>query len=187
MAVPVKSEIINYILDLKKRTFGATSRHINNLENILKARAQGLISPKQMLANIAQRLDDITERLNNGMGFIIRSIDSQVSTIKGSHSVMLNNLIKHKQRDVESLKALMESYNYKNVMKRGFAIVKMGQELVKSAAALNPGDAIKIEFYDGQKNAIIEAGGTEVPAKKASKENTAKIKNPKNENQGDLF
>lgn len=200
MAVPVKADIINNILELKKRGFSAITRHINNLEQILKARKQGLISPKQMIMNMAQRLDDITERLNNSILFKIKDTESKLKLFSSQLSALSSQLIKITTQKLENYKQLLESYNYKNVLKRGFAVVKdSAGVVVKSKTGLNSGKSVTIELFDGSANATIEGEGGKMPNDKNASKNNNKTneskpkKEPKKQidkspsNQGDLF
>lgn len=178
MAVPVKAEIISYIMDLKKRSFSAVARQIENLGNILKARAQGLISPKQMLANMAQRLDDLSERMNSNINFAIRNTESKLKLLNSQLSPLLANLLKINSQKVESIKQLLESYNYKNVMKRGYSLVKLaGGGVVKSASALNSGDLVNIEFFDGSRGAVIDGNGEDNENKSNKTKSRKELKN----------
>ncbi len=185
MAVPVKAEIIAYIMDLKKRGFSAVNRQMENLGNILKARAQALISPRQMLANIAQRLDDISERLNSVIGFSIRNSEANLRSFTSQLLALSSQLTKFNSQKLESYKQLLESYNYKNVLKRGFSVIKRADgELVKLSAQLSAGDGINIEFFDGSRKAIVEGGG----GKKEPKITKIKeAKKPQTTDQGNLF
>ena len=57
---------------------------------------------------------------------------------------------------LESYKKLLISYNHKNVLKRGFAMVTSHRKkLINSAKLLHDKDAISIEFFDGIKKAKI--------------------------------
>lgn len=187
MAVPVKEDLMAGVLDRKSRAYTAISRHIRNLDDLVKARKQALISPKQMLANIAQRLDDITERMNNTIQFKIKDTASQVKLLKSQLSPLLTNFIKHKERDLVTHKKLLESYDYRNVMKRGYSLVKKGKHVIPSASELNSGDSINIQFFDGEKIAVID-GNNDSPKQSAPKKiSKPKLENKNSTNQGDLF
>lgn len=186
IAVPVKAEIIARILEIKNRNYNAINRIINNLERYLKASAASLISPKQMLVNMAQRLDDISERLNGNIGFLIRSKESELKSVSANYPLLANNIIKFNSQKIENYKKLLESYNYKNVMKRGYSLVSLanGGDLVKSATQLNSGDAISIQFYDGETLATIGgSSSSNSPSEITSKPASVKAKKPKSKPQ----
>ena len=191
MAVPVKAEIINYILDLKKRGFSAVTRQINNLEQILKANKQGLISPKQMLQNIAQRLDDLSERMNGAIQFSIKNSELKLKNF--NLYPLTFSLLQSSQQKLENYKQLLESYAYKNVLKRGFSLIRKSSstgELVNSSTQLNPMDLIEIQFFDGSRKAVVEGEGEgKTPSLRAKRGNPEKPKTTAkpNPDQGNLF
>ncbi|HEX8662822.1 MAG TPA: exodeoxyribonuclease VII large subunit [Beijerinckiaceae bacterium] len=54
---------------------------------------------------------------------------------------------------------LLESYSYKSVLERGFALVRDAEgKPVRRAAGVRPGDALAIEFADGIARATAEGG-----------------------------
>ncbi len=191
MAVPVKADIINYLLDLKKRSFASVSRHISNLEQILKANRQALVSPKQMLANITQRLDDLAERMNAGIQFSLKDTESKLKLLNSQLSPLITNLVKLNTQRLQNYKQLLESYAYKNVLKRGFSLIRKSSstgELVNSSTQLNPMDLIEIQFFDGSRKAIVDGEG-KTPSLRAKRGNPEKpkISAKPNPDQGSLF
>jgi len=188
IAVPVKAEIMGYVMDLKKRGYSAVFRMIDNLEKILKARSSALISPKQMLANMRQKTDDLNERLNNSILFLLRSKESALKPLTISYHPLAISFLRNKTRELQNLKSLLDSYNYKNVLKRGFAVVKMRGEVAKTAAGLNDGDVVNIEFFDGSRDAVIGGEGKEVKSEvKLVPKKTRPAGKPGTEGQGSLF
>jgi exodeoxyribonuclease VII large subunit len=186
MAVPVKADIISYIMDLKARGFSSITRTMESLNNLLKARASALISPKQMLMNMAQRLDDISERLNSVINFSIKNSESRLKNTSSQLLALSSQLLKLNSNKIENYKQLLESYNYKNVMKRGYALVKkVSAELVKSSTQLNAGDLVEIEFHDGSKKAVVD-GSDNKPSLRAKRSNPEKP-TKKTIDQGTLF
>ncbi|WP_313532844.1 exodeoxyribonuclease VII large subunit, partial [Shinella sp.] len=75
---------------------------------------------------------------------------------------------------VQAQDRVLQSLSYRNVLKRGYALVRDEDGVpVKGATALGPGRAIAIEFADGSVEAIIgtgtPSGGSTPPRKKAAK------------------
>lgn len=60
--------------------------------------------------------------------------------------------IKDKAKELEHLTALLESYNYKNTLKRGFAIVRDQHNKVIRSVDEIKGELLNIELADGRKN-----------------------------------
>ena len=78
---------------------------------------------------------------------------------------------------------MLQSLSYRNVLKRGYALVRDEDGVpVKGAAELGPGRAIAIEFADGTVDAVTGSGGG-TPRKKLAK---AEAEKPATR-QGSLF
>lgn len=155
MAVPVLAELRAYIMDMEKRGYAAINSKINNYRSMLKAQASGLISPKQRLDNMKQRLDDLNERLDNSVNYILRSKFDRLGQSK-IRPEMIDRMIVEKQKYLLSAKQLLDSYNYKNVLKRGYSITRNDAgDIIKSAEQLSDGDNITLEYSDGNKSAVI--------------------------------
>lgn len=64
---------------------------------------------------------------------------------------------------------MLQSLSYRNVLKRGYALVRDEEGApVKGAADLGPGRAIAIEFADGTVEAVTGSGGG-APRRKPAK------------------
>ena len=160
-------------MDLNQRSFQLINHKIGNLKRIFDARASSLLSPKQMLINMAQRLDDVSERLENSVNISLREKQYKLSqlTLK-SH--MITSLLEQKLKEVKSSKALLESYNYKNVLNRGYSVIHLNNnKIAKSISDLPNGTAFEIELADGRKGAIIDYNGNEGDIKKIDTKKTS--------------
>ena len=72
-----------------------------------------------------------------------------------------DDLLQHGQRQVEQMGKLLESYSFHSVLNRGFALVRdQDGHPVLSAAAVQGGDMIGIEFGDGEVRARVTDGTT---------------------------
>jgi exodeoxyribonuclease VII large subunit len=90
---------------------------------------------------------------------------------------LLRDLIERRSDALASCAALLESYSYEHVLKRGFALVRdEDNEPLTSAAALSSGMPVTLQFHDGRARALID-GGSAAP----------KRKGPKPEKQGTLL
>lgn len=86
------------------------------------------------------------------------------------------------RRRLASADALLNSLGYKNVLARGFAVVRDGQKPVRRAADIAAGTGLEIEFADGRIEVV--AGDTE-PRRPAARSSTARP--AKDGGQGNLF
>jgi exodeoxyribonuclease VII large subunit len=82
--------------------------------------------------------------------------------------------------------ALLESYSYRGILERGFALVTdQDEQRITSAADAKAGMPVTVEFHDGKVDAIVGHGGV---ARKAEAGGTGKSRKagPK-AGQGVLF
>ncbi|MCA1405675.1 exodeoxyribonuclease VII large subunit [Ensifer sp. IC3342] len=84
---------------------------------------------------------------------------------------------------------VLQSLSYRNVLKRGFALVRdAADQPVKQAAAVAPGMALSLEFADGRVSAVASEGGMppspQEPKKRSSRSPEPASGPPK---QGSLF
>jgi len=99
----------------------------------LRDRVQGLLSsysfnrPKDLLRESAQRVDELERSL----------------TLKFSHLVQLLH------QSQLTLQHRLEALNPKNVLRRGYALVRKEGDLITSARSLGEGDDATIQFHDG--------------------------------------
>ena len=72
-----------------------------------------------------------------------------------------DDVLQHGQRQVEQLGKLLESYSFHSVLNRGFALERdQDGHPVLSAADVQGGDMIGIEFGDGEVRARVSDGTT---------------------------
>jgi exodeoxyribonuclease VII large subunit len=88
-------------------------------------------------------------------------------------------VIDRKARELRSADQLLRSLSYRNVLARGFALVRTGERPVHAAAEVASGAALDIEFHDGHIAAVSTSGAAiRKPAKKPE---------PTSGSQGSLF
>jgi len=174
IAVPVKADIIAYVYEVNQRLFAGITRYMDEKTSFLNALARGIISPKQMIGTMMQRLDDWSERLGESLPKLLEMKKSKLDML--TSDLKPNNIL----RSIEILKEklntnakLLESYHYKKVLKRGFALVRDGKgKLVTSVGKVSNGMALDIEFNDGSVKATAgKSGATSggAPKKKIDK------------------
>ncbi|UVC09029.1 exodeoxyribonuclease VII large subunit [Rhizobium sp. TH2] len=128
-----------------------------------------------VLAGFPARLHTHSERQKDRLGNAARRGDSAVA----------NLLARHRQT-LLAQDRILQSLSYKNVLKRGYAVIRGDDERVLSSAAMiSEGDALSIEFADGAVKAVAGENASAIasPAKKRSAQKPA----PEKGNQGSLF
>ncbi|MDB5550934.1 MAG: xseA [Rhizobium sp.] len=115
-----------------------------------------------------------------------RQKDRLGNAAKRGDSAVANLLARHRQT-LSAQQRILESLSYKNVLKRGYAVIRGDDERVlSSAASISEGDALSIEFADGTVKATAGegSGATASPAKKRPSPGKPPSEKP---NQGSLF
>lgn len=94
--------------------------------------------------------------------------------------------VTHEKNKLDGLQKLLKSLSYKDVLARGYAVVRdeTGQP-VRSAAAIASGSALAIELADGTVDAVAMSEGATPAPRKSKPRKQAPSKSP--EDQGNLF
>gem|GEM_PF-4542898 len=80
-------------------------------------------------------------------------------------------MLTEQARRLESSAKLLESYSYKNVLDRGFAVIRDGDGKLVSAADAQTGATWSVEFKDGKTDVVV-GHGTAKPKTKGGKDDT---------------
>lgn len=158
------------IADYKNRMEKTMARKLDERRQYLGGLVRGLPNLSDILGNYAQRLDSWAERLKNSLPTLITHAENKLARLKLQPALLAKDITKHekdlrisserldsniinlldkKTERASNLTKLFESYNYKNVLKRGFAIVKSADGKIVRTAATAP-DAMTLEFADGE-------------------------------------
>jgi exodeoxyribonuclease VII large subunit len=157
-AVPVKTELVLFVDDMTRRIKSEIYRFIEDKKNQIKGLARGMPTLSRLIDDKVQKVDNLSVRFENSFP----------------------KLIKDKEQKLHYLSKLLESYSYKNVLKRGYAVIHgKGGKVIGASSDINAGDKLKIEFADGKKD--VQALGERKPKKKVEK------KIVKDERQDSLF
>jgi exodeoxyribonuclease VII large subunit len=219
MAVPVRAELLSRSLECGARLVQAYDRLLSDGRDRLAALARVMGDPRRLMEDFTQRLDDRWERLRlAGAGMFSRYRTELAHAGSALRPQRLTAMVEDRQdrvrdlgkrldgtyartvedgaRRYEHVCQLLESYSYKNILKRGYVLVtdKSGN-LVESAAEAKPGDAVDLRFHDGNRGAVIEGDGVARPSQAAPAQNTQVVRTPKRDsgprgssgNQGSLL
>ena len=123
------------------------------------------LRPRQLLALKRQQLGHASERLRTGhptarIEWERRGADLLAGRLRHAGRAALGE----RAARIETAARLLESYSYRGVLARGFAVVRDRRERpVISATAVKPGAALALEFHDGR--AAARAAGPSKPGK----------------------
>ena len=173
MAVPVRAELEAAISETGRRLIAAIARRMETHRNEVRAAGRGLRDPREVLRAAAERLDEISARLGRALrtglenrgawlrevaavlrpGLIAREL-ARHGRERGEMARRLSAALARGLRETETrLRAqakLLESYSYRQVLRRGYAVVRDERaKPLTQARAVRPGLGLRIEFRDG--------------------------------------
>ena len=144
MVVPTKLSLIQELDNLWHRLSGNfTTRLVN-----AKSRMESIVikSPRQMVMERMQRLDDIGRTMDIIINGKITHSHQQMLVVSQFSTILQNKMITLTQ-SVSHLGQMLSSLSYKNVLQRGYAIVRGADNKIISRT--DSGTPAAIEFADG--------------------------------------
>jgi exodeoxyribonuclease VII large subunit len=188
-AVPVRLQLLARVDEFSSRLLFQLERAVAFKRSSLVALERGLGNPRHAIEAHIQRLDGLDERLDgarrNDMdrrtqsvatwGARLRHPLQQVQDFDRRIDMLGRALDSGFRRTLDGAKArflrygdLLESYSYRGVLKRGYALVTDGKgHAIGSAQGVGPGSALSIEFHDGRVGATVDGGVAKVRPVKA--------------------
>ncbi|MDO9417786.1 exodeoxyribonuclease VII large subunit [Pararhizobium sp.] len=172
----------------KRRAFERASSALRPdvLSNRLTERRQRLADRMQRAERIIERLFDRSRSRLDRADAVFASFPARLQTQTSRSRDRLSGLaaradtaiasdIRRMRSAVTAQDRILQSLSYRNVLKRGYALVRDGNGVpVKEAAALHTGMAIAIEFADGSVSAVTGEGGAPPPPAPPSKPRPAR-------------
>lgn len=143
--VPTKLSLIQDLDNLWHRLSGNFTTRLQHAKQRMDAIV--LKSPRQMLMEQTQRLDDITRTLGIIINGRIRTARGRLDMLSAFPNILQNRMTVL-QQSVAHMGQMLNSLSYKNVLARGYAIVRDNAGDIISHADNAPRPAT-IEFADG--------------------------------------
>ena len=118
------------------------------------ARVDTLLQPKMLSLRIersTQALDQRWQRARHAIGRIAATRRTRLERASGRLAPqLLSNRIARWRSELSGRASLLASLSYQSVLQRGFALVRDADgRALRQAAAIAPGQALRIEFADG--------------------------------------
>ena len=143
--VPTKISLVQDLENLGHRlSVGFATKFINlkqKIENI------NVKSPRQMLMERTQRIDDITRTLGVIINAKMTDAKHKMEIVARMPDI-LNNKMLNLRRGLEHMGQMLNSLGYKNVLNRGYAIARAADGAIISSAVATTKIA-SVEFADG--------------------------------------
>ncbi|MBB3655909.1 exodeoxyribonuclease VII large subunit [Rhizobium sp. BK650] len=163
----------NRITERRQRLSERMARAERRVERMLDQSKSRIERAEAILASLPARLKTQTERGRERLGNLSRHADTAI-----------RHQLSRARAELSAQDRVLQSLSYKNVLKRGYAVIRdEDNKPVSQAAALSAGTGIAIEFADGRVGAMTTEGGVP-PA--GSKKRVAKAAEPPPK-QGSLF
>ncbi|MGY5807207.1 exodeoxyribonuclease VII large subunit [Rhizobium sp. LEGMi198b] len=178
----------------KRRAFERTAAHLRPdvLSNRIAERRQMLGERMSRAERTVERMIDRARARIGRADAVFATLPSRLAAQTGRARDLLGNLSRHADTAIRhqlvrargelvAQERILQSLSYKNVLKRGYAVVRDATDRpVSLAAALATGAAISIEFADGRIGAVtgdnpataspgVPPEGTPPPKKRAAK------------------
>lgn len=142
--VPTKISLIQELDNMWARLSGTfTTRLINAKQRI---EAINIKSPKQLVMEHMQRLDDLGRTLNLIINTKIVSAQQKMDVVSGFSNI-LQNRMQTLNQSLQHMEQMLNSLSYKSVLSRGYAIVRDEDNNIISS--VDGGTPKSIEFTDG--------------------------------------
>lgn len=172
MAVPVRVNLLAQVLEDQQRLVSGMARMISEARHKLDARTRALADPRRLLETKAQQFDHLSEGLSRAFREmlsakkmtlvtnasklrspqeIIRTAGAHLQRWSEQLAATAPKIMAESQRRVDHAGKMLEAYSFKNVLNRGFAVVKnAGGKLVTDPAQTKSGDTLHLLFKDDQ-------------------------------------
>lgn len=143
MVLPTKISLIQELDNLSHRLSTAFTSRLINLKQQIKN--VNIKSPKQVLMEQSQRVDDLARTLNIIIDKKIQYVRQRIELVS-RFPVLLESRFNTLNQSIKHMGQMLNSLSYKNVLQRGFAIVRDENNNIISTANAKPAT---IEFNDG--------------------------------------
>ena len=154
----------------------AVEQHMMRIERVLDRNIAGY---RNRVSSADASLRALPGRLVNEIG----RVRDRLSGLALRADTALSTRLMRSRAGLAAHDRVLQSLSYKNVLKRGYAVIRNeAEEVISAAAAVAPGEALSIEFADGRALATAGEGGTPGATRKPAR--PAPAKKPE---QGSLF
>lgn len=175
LAVPVLKDLQILNENLGKRLANYFTNLFNLKNNNLVNLASNLVHPQVKLNNLEQKFSHLFLVLKNHFNHNLKSKEQDLKSLTNQISKPSNryenwqnqlgflgknlenncqNFLKNSQNKTNQLAKLLISYDYKNVLARGYAVVRCGEKIISSKDKITNNQMLDIEVVDGVFNAV---------------------------------
>lgn len=152
LAVPNLIDLIKYIDALKNRANESMLQKINYQKLYLDSIKNSFVikNPIIMYENKKQKLDQIDEKINNLMIYMIEKKKDRLANIKNNRIIKSPELLyRESSIKIGNLIDKLELLNPISILKRGYSISYIDDNIISSIKGLKEGDIMKTRLTDG--------------------------------------
>jgi exodeoxyribonuclease VII large subunit len=177
-AVPVRSELMATLVGLGQRKFACWQRGLDQRRKELRLLSRSLPALDQLLSQPRQRLDACSARLPRALianaqihhrqltrvsaqlspRLLIQRVErgrERTAALGARSNRAMLTLLDQRAARLERAERLLVAFSYRDVLKRGFALVRDGGgQPLRTAASVAAGMPLDIEFADGRVGAV---------------------------------
>jgi exodeoxyribonuclease VII large subunit len=148
MAVPVRADLLASVTVHAQRLHNVLSNKLKLSAGHVRELRASLGDPQNILQTQTQRIDFAAMKAQQSLKNIVARELQKLTRLQLKHP---QGLIQLSQQKLHGAAQLLESYSYKNVLARGFALVTdKGGKLVSSAAKAAQEKELRLVFADGE-------------------------------------
>jgi exodeoxyribonuclease VII large subunit len=146
----------------------AQSGYFQRRRDALAALAGRLRTPRDQIAAMQGALGYAVSHIATAVKAALeRSGRRMDAAMSGLRPKLLEDLLHRQELALANSAALLDSYSYEHVLKRGFALVRDASDApLTSAVSLSPGMNVALQVHDGRVGATVDGGE---PVRKATK------------------
>lgn len=133
---------LQFILD---RCAHSVDRSVNILD-------RSIARVTESIANVTQRFGYAFERFRLSLVATIDHVDRRTQTLDGA----VTRIIEASQRSIGELERVLKSVDPKEVLRRGYALVRSGKRIIRQSSDVAAGERLAIQLADGSISAIVE-------------------------------
>ncbi|MBM7044297.1 MULTISPECIES: exodeoxyribonuclease VII large subunit [Rhizobium] len=151
IAAQLRPDILsNRIAERRQQLNERMTRAERTIERMIDRSRARIDRADAVFATLPSRLEAQTGRARDRLGNLVRHADTAI-----------RHQLTRARSALVAQERILQSLSYKNVLKRGYAVVRDEDDRpVSLAVALTAGAAISIEFADGRVGAVAGDGGT---------------------------
>ena len=155
-AYTLMSNILLKKIGEKKLNLEVFTNKFPNITNLINNKYQNLDyfeekikdSLNIILKNSKIKFFSKVEKINKRILYQrIEFLYEKINTLNKGIKIQLKNFIQSKKTLITSSNRQLALLSYKNILRRGFSVIKYNQELIKDEIQINKGEIFEVEFY----------------------------------------